>query len=157
MTDILMTLTEKLFFDGIASVTDGHTGNIRDWNIWATFGLYMALFIEQLRMTWNRVRERGVTCSKGTQVGTQTWGCCSEDKASVYGTATLPAEQNCNHLFDVLMSGPFILPEKKKTHTLFIWLLNYSHSLFSLFWFITKWLAKLMTFCSVCCIIFNNC
>ena len=47
-------------------------------------GLYM-------ETGWER---GGVTSSKGPQARTWTWGCCSEDKASVHGTPALPTELN---------------------------------------------------------------
>ena len=40
--------------------------------------------------TANRVREDDT--QKGPQTRTGTWDCCSEDKASVHETSSLPAE-----------------------------------------------------------------
>ena len=63
-----------------------------DWKF-TTFLAFvcMALLIGQFQ----RWQEGGVTCSKGSQAWTQTWGLCSEGKASVHGTPALPTELMC--------------------------------------------------------------
>ena len=60
------------------------------------FLAFMALLIAQLKIwqetEWEREERHA---PNGPQAGTQTRGCCSEDKASAHGTPALLTELNC--------------------------------------------------------------
>ena len=58
------------------------------------FWPFMALLTEQRK----KDERGGVTRSKGPQAGSRNQVCCSKDKASVHGTATLPTELNSTHI-----------------------------------------------------------
>ena len=74
----------------------GESWNSNSWGIFDLFWLFFwplhgVIDRTASEMTRNN-DEVGTTRSKGPQARTPTWGCCSEDKASVHGTPALPSE-----------------------------------------------------------------